>query len=68
MSIWIHQRHGLAADDLSNGAIVEINGEMFDLNHGVVLIAAITSSTNTSNPGLMMASMVRTSSSQDDIE
>ena len=32
-----------------------MNGEMFDLNHGDVVIAAITSCTNTSNPGVMMA-------------
>ena len=50
-----HHGHGLAPADLSNGAIVEMNGEVFDLNHGDVVIAAITSCTNTSNPGVMMA-------------
>ena len=50
-----HQGHGLAKEDLSKSAIVEMNGEMFDLNHGDVVIAAITSCTNTSNPGVMMA-------------
>ena len=50
-----HHGHGLAKEDLSNGAIVEMNGEIFDLNHGDVVIAAITSCTNTSNPGVMMA-------------
>ena len=50
-----HHGHGLSEADLSNGAIVEMNGEMFDLNHGDVVIAAITSCTNTSNPGVMMA-------------
>ena len=50
-----HQGHGLTESDLSKSAIVEMNGEMFDLNHGDVVIAAITSCTNTSNPGVMMA-------------
>ena len=50
-----HHGHGLASEDLSKSAIVEMNGEMFDLNHGDVVIAAITSCTNTSNPGVMMA-------------
>ena len=50
-----HHGHGLSEADLSKGAIVEMNGEMFDLNHGDVVIAAITSCTNTSNPGVMMA-------------
>ncbi len=49
-----HHGHGLAKEDLSKGAIVEMNGEMFDLNHGDVVIAAITSCTNTSNPGVML--------------
>jgi len=49
-----HHGHGLAKEDLSNGAIVEMNGEVFDLNHGDVVIAAITSCTNTSNPGVML--------------
>jgi aconitate hydratase len=50
-----HQGHGLNQADLSNGAIVELDGEKFDLNHGDVVIAAITSCTNTSNPGVMLA-------------
>ena len=50
-----HQGHGLKEEDLSNGAIVELDGERFDLNHGDVVIAAITSCTNTSNPGVMLA-------------
>lgn len=50
-----HHGHGLDAKDLSNGAIVEMDGEVFDLNHGDVVIAAITSCTNTSNPGVMLA-------------
>ncbi|WP_110691476.1 aconitate hydratase AcnA [Salinicola halophyticus] len=34
---------------------VEYEGESFSLNHGAVVIAAITSCTNTSNPSVMMA-------------
>jgi aconitate hydratase len=50
-----HHGHGLAQEDLSKGAMVERNGQMYDLNHGDVVIAAITSCTNTSNPGVMLA-------------
>ena len=50
-----HQGHGLNEEDLSNGAIVELDGKRFDLNHGDVVIAAITSCINTSNPGVMLA-------------
>ena len=50
-----HQGHGLESQDLSNSAIVERDGNRFDLNHGDVVIAAITSCTNTSNPGVMLA-------------
>ena len=50
-----HQGHGLSQSDLSKSAIVEVEGERFDLNHGDVVIAAITSCTNTSNPGVMLA-------------
>ena len=50
-----HHGHGLAQSDLSDGAIVDLKGERFDLNHGDVVIAAITSCTNTSNPGVMLA-------------
>jgi aconitate hydratase len=50
-----HQGHGLDASELNNGAIFEQDGEMCDLNHGDVVIAAITSCTNTSNPDVMLA-------------
>ncbi len=50
-----HQGHGLKISDLNRGAIVERDGEMYDLNHGDVVIAAITSCTNTSNPDVMLA-------------
>ena len=47
-----HQGHGLSPEDLSKSSLV---GEDYDLNHGDVVIAAITSCTNTSNPGVMLA-------------
>ena len=50
-----HHGHGLSSEQLSNGALVERNGHTFDLNHGDVVIAAITSCTNTSNPDVMLA-------------
>jgi len=50
-----HHGHGLETEELSNGAMVDLEGERFDLNHGDVVIAAITSCTNTSNPGVMLA-------------
>jgi len=34
---------------------VEMNGEKFSIRHGSVVIAAITSCTNTSNPSVMLA-------------
>ena len=38
-----------------DGALVELEGESFRLSHGAVVIAAITSCTNTSNPQVMIA-------------
>ncbi len=46
---------GLKEEDLSNSVTVEEDNVRFDLTHGDVVIAAITSCTNTSNPGVMMA-------------
>jgi aconitate hydratase len=41
---------------LAAGAVpVAKNGDSFDLNHGSVVIAAITSCTNTSNPSVLVA-------------
>tara|TARA_B100000212_G_scaffold63077_1_gene43148 strand:+ start:3409 stop:6063 length:2655 start_codon:yes stop_codon:yes gene_type:complete len=47
-----HQGHGLSEEDLSKSSLVS---DDYDLNHGDVVIAAITSCTNTSNPGVMLA-------------
>jgi aconitate hydratase A / 2-methylisocitrate dehydratase len=46
---------GLAPGDLSRSATVGTNGTLATLGHGVVVIAAITSCTNTSNPSVMLA-------------
>ncbi|TNE25382.1 MAG: aconitate hydratase AcnA, partial [Alphaproteobacteria bacterium] len=42
-------------DNLESGKSVAVEGEGYDLHHGDVAIAAITSCTNTSNPGVMLA-------------
>src|SRR5205807_682273 len=41
--------------DLYHAIPIEMNGEKFGLRHGSVVIAAITSCTNTSNPSVMLA-------------
>jgi aconitate hydratase len=43
-------------DVATDGVKVEYNGHTFTLRHGAVVIAAITSCTNTSNPSVMLAS------------
>jgi aconitate hydratase len=45
---------GLAAEELSKRTPVEMRGEKSELRHGSVVIAAITSCTNTSNPSVML--------------
>ncbi|HEY7409820.1 MAG TPA: aconitate hydratase AcnA [Vicinamibacteria bacterium] len=45
---------GLAAADLGRTARVEMRGETSEIGHGAVVIAAITSCTNTSNPSVML--------------
>ncbi len=47
--------HGDGSDRPSHPVSVTDNGRTFDLDHGHVTIAAITSCTNTSNPSVMMA-------------
>jgi len=44
-----------AAAARPDGALVELDGESFQISHGAVVIAAITSCTNTSNPRVMIA-------------
>ena len=41
-------------NDVNKSAEVNLTGEKFELNHGAVVIAAITSCTNTSNPEVMI--------------
>ena len=45
---------GLAAEDLSRRTPVEVRGDRAEIGHGSVVIAAITSCTNTSNPSVML--------------
>ena len=45
----------LSQDALSRTARVEDNGQSTEIGHGAVVIAAITSCTNTSNPSVMLA-------------
>ncbi len=46
---------GLSQAQLSRTATVGFNGDKENLGHGAVVIAAITSCTNTSNPSVMLA-------------
>jgi aconitate hydratase len=45
---------GFRADPEATARDVAVNGDRFDLTHGDVVIAAITSCTNTSNPEVMV--------------
>jgi aconitate hydratase len=45
----------LKPEDLARKAKVGINGGSYEIGHGAVVIAAITSCTNTSNPSVMIA-------------
>ena len=47
--------HSNVATRPSTRVEVELDGETFELDHGHVVIAAITSCTNTSNPAVMVA-------------
>jgi aconitate hydratase len=46
---------GLPEETLGKKATVKSNGHSSDIGHGAVVIAAITSCTNTSNPSVMLA-------------
>src|SRR5579862_7021572 len=46
---------GLSAEDASRTVAVKSNGPSATIGHGAVVIAAITSCTNTSNPSVMLA-------------
>ncbi len=45
---------GLEASEVDAKVTVQHDGQVFDLRHGSVVIAAITSCTNTSNPSVMV--------------
>jgi aconitate hydratase len=45
----------LTAEALNNSGRIGVNGGSIELRHGAVVIAAITSCTNTSNPSVMLA-------------
>jgi aconitate hydratase len=45
---------GLGSDERVRTATIEMNGATSELGHGAVVIAAITSCTNTSNPSVML--------------
>ena len=45
---------GLSENDLDRTAVIEMDGSKEEIGHGTVVIAAITSCTNTSNPSVMI--------------
>lgn len=45
---------GLSSDQLHKTSVVKDNGHSTEIGHGAVVIAAITSCTNTSNPSVMV--------------
>lgn len=47
--------YGLAEADTKKSVTINYQGKGYDLHHGSVVIAAITSCTNTSNPDVMLA-------------
>ena len=51
----VMENEGGPADGTHSGVMVHFKGESFKLTHGAVVIAAITSCTNTSNPSVMLA-------------
>ncbi len=46
---------GGTGDRASEPVTVTVDGESFEIDHGIVAVAAVTSCTNTSNPSVMMA-------------
>ncbi|MGH9446403.1 MAG: aconitate hydratase, partial [Terriglobia bacterium] len=46
---------GISAQEAKRTAVISFNGTKGKVGHGAVVIAAITSCTNTSNPGVMLA-------------
>jgi aconitate hydratase len=55
-ALMVADEEGAAQAQHEHGGVpCEYNGQKFNLRHGAVVIAAITSCTNTSNPGVMLA-------------
>lgn len=50
--------YSLVSEDLEKRAVVNMNGQPEEMGHGAVVIAAITSCTNTSNPFAMLTAGV----------
>jgi aconitate hydratase len=46
---------GLSPEETSRKVVVQLNGGRTEIGHGAVVIAAITSCTNTSNPSVLLA-------------
>ena len=51
----VERGFGLGDDELARSAVMKTNGSDIAMKHGSVVIAAITSCTNTSNPSVMIA-------------
>ena len=47
--------YGLSEEEVTSSAKMGVNGSSVEMKHGAVVIAAITSCTNTSNPSVMVA-------------
>jgi aconitate hydratase len=47
--------YGIAESERSKKVQFVFNGQQYEIGHGSVVIAAITSCTNTSNPSVMIA-------------
>lgn len=54
ISKWENEGGKVITEEGAGEVIVEYNGEKFSLTHGSIVIAAITSCTNTSNPSVMI--------------
>jgi len=52
----LRNKEALTPAERAKRVPVDVDGQRFELGHGSVVIAAITSCTNTSNPSVMMAS------------
>ena len=51
--------YGIKAEKRDKAVKIQMDGREFALRHGSVVIAAITSCTNTSNPSVMLGAGIR---------